>query len=46
MLMRIGDYIDYRELGRVYGVDVNVFYEVPHMLAWLAPHLDARRASR
>jgi len=40
MLMRIGDYIDYRELGRVYGVDVNVFYEVPHMLAWLGQSLD------
>jgi hypothetical protein len=44
MLMRIGDYIDYRELGRVYGVRVDVFYEVPHMLAWLAQRLDARRA--
>jgi hypothetical protein len=44
MLMRIGDYIDYRELSRVYGVQVDVFYEVPHMLAWLAQHLDARRA--
>jgi hypothetical protein len=44
MLMRIGDYIDYRELSRVYGVRVDVFYEVPHMLAWLGQHLDARRA--
>jgi len=39
MLMRKGDYIDYRELGRVYGVRVNVFYEVPHMLAWLTGQL-------
>ena len=39
MLMRKGDYIDYRELGRVYGVQVDVFYEVPHMLAWLAQRL-------
>jgi hypothetical protein len=39
MLMRKGDYIDYRELGRVYGVDVDVFYEVPHLLAWLAQKL-------
>ena len=28
--------------GRVYGVDVNVFYEVPHMLAWLGQKLPAR----
>ena len=39
MLMRKGDYIDYRELGRVYGGKVDVFYEVPHLLAWLAQRL-------
>ena len=39
MLMRKGDYIDFRELSRVYGVDVDVFYEVPHMLAWLGTRL-------
>ena len=39
MLMRMGDYIDYRELSRVYGIQVDAFYELRHMLAWLAPRL-------
>jgi hypothetical protein len=39
MLMRKGDYIDFRELSRVYRVEVDVFYEVPHMLAWLGTRL-------
>lgn len=39
MLMRKGDYIDFQELSRVYGVQVDIFYEVRHMFAWLATRI-------
>jgi hypothetical protein len=38
ILMRKGEYLDYTELGRIYEVEVDVFYEVRHMLAWLSRH--------
>lgn len=39
MLMRCGDYIDYLELGRLYGVEVDAFYEPRHLVAWLRAQL-------
>jgi hypothetical protein len=39
ILMRAGDYIDYTELGRVYGVDVDVFYEPRHIVHWIGTRL-------
>lgn len=43
ILMRAGEYIDYTELGRIYGVPVEVFYEPRHMLAWLEAKLPAAK---
>ena len=45
MLMRMGDYIDYTELSRVYGVQIDAFYEVRHMFAWLATRAEDVRAT-
>ncbi|MCG3129344.1 MAG: hypothetical protein FLDDKLPJ_00071 [Phycisphaerae bacterium] len=42
MLMRAGDYVDYRELGRLYGVAVEAFYEPRHLLNWLDSTLPRR----
>lgn len=42
VLMRDGDYIDYQELGRLYGVRVEVFYEARHMVRWLEAELPLR----
>ena len=39
ILMRAGNYIDYRELGRVYGIDVEAFYEPRHLVCWLSQNL-------
>lgn len=39
ILMRVGDYIDYLELGRLYDIDVEVFYESRHMESWIASNL-------
>ncbi|MBS4012375.1 MAG: glycosyltransferase, partial [Bacteroidetes bacterium] len=33
MLMRDGRYIDYLEFGRIYGIEVNVFYETWHLIS-------------
>ena len=33
--MKIGDYIDYLELARLYDIKTEVFYEVRHMMVWL-----------
>jgi len=35
ILMRMGDYIDYLELSRLYDINIDAFYEVRHMLTWL-----------
>lgn len=46
MLMRCGDYIDYLELGRLYDVDVDAFYEPRHMLQWLRSEFPAVQSRR
>lgn len=47
LLMRAGEYVDYRELGRLYGVAVEAFYEPRHLLNWLGSTLPWRsEASR
>lgn len=33
ILMRDGEYLDYLEFGRLYGINVNIFYEPAHILA-------------
>ena len=33
LLMRDGNYIDYQELGRIYKIKLECFYEVQHMLS-------------
>lgn len=43
ILMRAGDYIDYVELGRLYGIPVELFYEPRHLLAWLEQASPATR---
>lgn len=43
MLMRCGDYVDYLELGRLYGVEVEAFYEPRHLLEWLRARLPQAR---
>lgn len=35
VLMRAGDYIDYLELGRLYNVNIEMFYEPKHLVSWL-----------
>lgn len=35
MLMKYGLYLDYTELGRIFKVKVDAFYEAKHLLAWL-----------
>jgi hypothetical protein len=39
VLMRAGEYIDYLELARLYGVDIEVFYEPRHMMCWIESRL-------
>jgi hypothetical protein len=43
MLMRAGTYQDYLELGRLYKVKVEAFYEPRHLLHWLEAHLPEQR---
>lgn len=46
ILMRAGDYVDYVELGRLFGIPVEIFYESRHMLTWLDHHGLAASAPR
>lgn len=41
LLMRVGNYLDYPELGRIYGGNVEMFYEPKHMINWLDKTLAA-----
>jgi hypothetical protein len=45
ILMRDGDYVDYQELSRLYGVQADVFYEPKHMVRWLEAELPKRVAA-
>jgi hypothetical protein len=46
LIMRVGNYIDYRELARICRIDAEMFYEPKHMLCWLSQHLAAASARR
>jgi hypothetical protein len=39
VLQRAGNYLDYPEVARVYGTEVEMFYDPRHMLVWLAETL-------
>ncbi|MEM4298088.1 MAG: hypothetical protein QW815_06960 [Nitrososphaerota archaeon] len=39
VLMRAGEYIDYLELGRLYDIKVEVFYEPRHLVRWIEAEL-------
>lgn len=41
IVQRAGQFMDYPELARVYGVDLQMFYEARHLVCWLAQTLAA-----
>ncbi|HVT89392.1 MAG TPA: hypothetical protein VHD56_11110 [Tepidisphaeraceae bacterium] len=45
ILMRVGNYIDYCELGKLYDVNVETFYEPRHLTCWLENKLPSAQTS-
>ncbi len=43
MLMRDGEYLDYLEFGRLYGIQINSFYEPIHMMASIKQMMEEKR---
>lgn len=42
MLMRQGEYIDYKELEKLYHATINTFYEPDQLLLWLENRVFSR----